>query len=296
LSEPWQPDHPVDEALARALVAAQFPQCAAAKVERGGAGWDVDVWRFGDVAFRFPRRAIAVPLVENELRVLRRLAPLLPVGVPRPTLIGAPSARFAAPFYGHPWLAGQTADRAPLNDASRAALAVETARLLGRLHAIDPRAVDAPRDPFRGDLSRRAARALARLEALPPRQVAAARRLLDPPPPDASGVATTLLHGDLYARHLLVDGARRLTGVIDWGDVCHGDPAIDLAIAYTLVGAGVREAFFAAYGPVDPATRRRARHIGLARYGILLGAYARDVGDRALDEESGRALAHALDD
>ncbi|MEM1232327.1 MAG: phosphotransferase, partial [Pseudomonadota bacterium] len=36
------------------------------------------------------------------------------------------------------------------------------------------------------------------------------------------------LHGDVHARNLLVD-AGRISGVIDWGDLCAGDPATDLA-------------------------------------------------------------------
>ncbi|MCH7839494.1 MAG: phosphotransferase [Planctomycetes bacterium] len=41
--------------------------------------------------------------------------------------------------------------------------------------------------------------------------------------------STTLVHRDLYARHMLVDDDGRPCGVIDWGDVHVGDPAIDLS-------------------------------------------------------------------
>lgn len=39
-------------------------------------------------------------------------------------------------------------------------------------------------------------------------------------------------HGDLHVRHLLVDRDGSATGVIDWGDLCLADPAVDLSIAY----------------------------------------------------------------
>jgi len=42
-----------------------------------------------------------------------------------------------------------------------------------------------------------------------------------------------LLHADLHARHILLDvGARRVTGVIDFGECCIGDPAIDVRDAW----------------------------------------------------------------
>jgi aminoglycoside phosphotransferase (APT) family kinase protein len=41
-------------------------------------------------------------------------------------------------------------------------------------------------------------------------------------------VATGLAHGDLHVRHLLVDEAGALAGVIDWGEVCRGHPASEL--------------------------------------------------------------------
>jgi aminoglycoside phosphotransferase (APT) family kinase protein len=47
----------VDEALARALIAARFPALDSRSLRRVGKGWDNVVWATGDgVAFRFPRR------------------------------------------------------------------------------------------------------------------------------------------------------------------------------------------------------------------------------------------------
>lgn len=52
----------------------------------------------------------------------------------------------------------------------------------------------------------------------------------------------TTLHGDLYARHLLVDRGR-LIGVIDWGDLMAGDPAVDLTVAVTFLPRAARASF-----------------------------------------------------
>ncbi len=54
------------------------------------------------------------------------------------------------------------------------------------------------------------------------------------PPPDPR-----LVHGDLGPEHIRVVGDA-VTGVIDWGDCCVGDPALDLAWTRYGGGAGVR--------------------------------------------------------
>jgi aminoglycoside phosphotransferase (APT) family kinase protein len=74
---------------------------------------------------------------------------------------------------------------------------------------------------------------------------------------------------------VLTDGGT-ISGVVDFGDLCAGDPAYDLAAAWLLLpdGAAV-EAFFAAYRPVaDAATVRRARGCAAAKAiaGLLIAA------------------------
>jgi aminoglycoside phosphotransferase (APT) family kinase protein len=292
VSKPWTPEHPVDATLARALVDAAWPDLAGTPLERVGSGWDVDVWRAGDLAIRFPRRTFGVATIETEIRVLPRLASRLPVAVPRPARIAGPAAGFPARFYAHRYLPGITADRAALDDAARGALAPALGELLRVLHALDAAGLEIEPDTFRGDPAGSAARALPRLDALgaSPEAAAARTALAHPPPP---GTARCVIHGDLYARHLLIeDGA--LVGVIDWGDVCVGDPALDLSLAYTFLPPGARGAFWAAYGEADAATRARARHFGLCRYGVSLLAYALDVGDAPLADEAARALRQTV--
>ena len=82
---------------------------------------------------------------------------------------------------------------------------------------------------------------------------------------------------------------------MDWGDICLGDPAVDLSIAYTFFPAALRERFFEFYGDVDTATRRRARHVGLTRYGIITLDYALATGNAALEKETRWSLECCLD-
>ena len=75
---PWLPERTVDAALARELIEQQFP-LKAPRVEALGEGWDNSVFAVnGEWVFRFPRRQVAVPLLDREARVLPQLAGKLP--------------------------------------------------------------------------------------------------------------------------------------------------------------------------------------------------------------------------
>jgi aminoglycoside phosphotransferase (APT) family kinase protein len=300
---PWTAEHSIEPELARALIRAQCPSVPDAPLELAGQGWDVDVYRVGEHAFRFPRRKLGVMTIENELRVMPRLAPLLGVTVPVPSHVGHPSAEFAAPFYGHRWLQGITADRARLEARERAALARPLGEFLRGLHALDVEALGVEPDTLRRDMRTVAERSERQLERLFERgpseplaeELRAAQQLLNRPPPNRDPAAPdALIHGDFYARHLLLDAENALSGVLDWGDVCAGDRAVDLGIVYTFLPAPERAAFWTAYGEVDDETRDRARHIGLCRHAISLLAYARDIGDQLLVHEASFALGAAL--
>ena len=66
------------------------------------------------------------------------------------------------------------------------------------------------------------------------------------------------VHGDLARPgNLLVVGGR-LSAVIDFGDLCVGDPACDLSVAWALFSGESRDLFRAALS-VDDATWERGR-------------------------------------
>lgn len=65
------------------------------------------------------------------------------------------------------------------------------------------------------------------------------------------------MHGDIAAGNLLVESGR-LSAVIDFGCLAVGDPACDLAIAWTFLRGEGREAFRAAL-PLDAPTWARGR-------------------------------------
>jgi hypothetical protein len=69
----WDADVELDARLVRALLAEQYPDLDASSARLLAEGWDNAVWVVEErLAFRFPRREIAVPLVARELGVCPR--------------------------------------------------------------------------------------------------------------------------------------------------------------------------------------------------------------------------------
>lgn len=145
------------------------------------------------------------------------------------------------------------------------------------------------------DLARRVPWAREQLDQLARRGIVTDARpfvaILDAAPAAYLPRTDTLVHGDLYVRHLLISDGHQLAGVIDWGDVHVGDPAVDLAIAYTFLTPDARAAFFDEYGPADDVARQIARLRALWHTMAVL-EYAYAIEDRDLMREGGHSLWH----
>src|SRR5262249_41628574 len=149
-----------------------------------------------------------------------------------------------------------TGDRADLNDEQRRRIARPLAHFLRALHAIDPNLVGAPLENLgRLDLKKRRPQLERRLaEAVTLELIEDAEpwlQALHDTPSDYAPQNKTLVQGDLYSRHILVDHEGMLSGVIDWGDIHVGDVAVDLAIAHSFLLADARQEFRAEYGLID---------------------------------------------
>jgi aminoglycoside phosphotransferase (APT) family kinase protein len=296
----WTPEVELGPDLARALIEEQFPSLAPACVEPLGVGWDNTAFRVNNgYVFRFPRRQVVVPLIEAETRVLPCIASRLPLPVPVVTFQGQPSEAFAWPFIGHCMIPGRTACSAALTEAERIAAAEPLGRFLAALHAIptaEARRLGAGPDPIaKLDIGKRLPKAFELIGRLSQsgliEDAATLRQMLDAVPTSYVARADTLVHSDLYVRHLLVDENHRLAGVIDWGDVHLGDPAVDLTIALTFLPAAARPIFCAAYGPVEASAWCIARGRALWHTLNLLD-YGRDRSDADLVREARWALRY----
>ncbi|WP_027863389.1 aminoglycoside phosphotransferase family protein [Marmoricola sp. URHB0036] len=264
----------IDAGLVSRLVADQFPQWADLSVVPVEVdGWDNRTYRLGsELSVRLPTADSYVPAVEKEQRWLPVLAPHLPLPVPQPVALGAPSADFPRPWSVRRWIEGTPVVAGIDEDL----LALDLAEFLVALRGVD--ASSGPRAGahsfFRGGplaaYDEETRRCLARLE-------------LDDADVWDTAVASAWdgpdvwFHGDVAVGNLLAREGR-LAAVIDFGTSGVGDPACDLVIAWTFFGDSARETFRSAVG-LDEDTWARAR--GWALWKALLGLVddPRSAGD-----------------
>jgi aminoglycoside phosphotransferase (APT) family kinase protein len=196
-------------------------------------------------------------------------------------------------------LAGHTACRARLDEHDRTRAAEPLAGFLRALHSTSVGdAIERGAGPdgiARLDIPSRLPRAREHLKQLAGSEwvadPSALTLILDRAPPSYIPCADTLVHGDLYARHLLINEDNGLTGVIDWGDLHVGDRAVDLAIAHTFLPASATRIFRDCYGPIDSVTWAMARLRGLW-HTLMVLIYARSSRDTDLIDEARRSLLH----
>ncbi|WP_042435916.1 aminoglycoside phosphotransferase family protein [Streptacidiphilus anmyonensis] len=244
-----------DAALVRRLLSAQFPQWAALPVEPvDRVGTSNAMFRLGDdLVVRLPRMAGAAEDVEKEHRWLPRLAPQLPVPIPVPQGQGVPGDGYPWPWSVYGWVEGANPVVGQLRDGD--VLAADLAAFTTALRRIDP--MGGP-DSYRSEpLSARDAstrRAIADLQALVDADAALAVWEYAVRAPEWNGPAAWI-HADLQPGNLLVSDGR-LSGVIDFGCLGLGDPAVDLMPAWYVLPAVVRPGFRAAVGADDAAWAR----------------------------------------
>ena len=300
----WTPEIIVDAERARAMIAARFPELRAERLERLGHGWDNAAYLVdGAAVFRFPQRSVAAPLVATEIAVLPAIASKLPLAIPVPCWVGEPDEAYPWRFAGYPMLAGTPLDVARPGDVARAELARPFGAFLRALHAVDSAPLVAiglgPDAIGRMDPVKRLPQVRSRLEnvvsagAVDASDAAALLAMFERDARAEPPARLALVHGDLYARHLLIDDRGALAAIIDWGDVHLGDPAVDLSAAHEIFSSSEHAAFLAAYGPVDAATWRRARWRAI-HHAALVADYGMATGDDALARGGLDALARIL--
>jgi aminoglycoside phosphotransferase (APT) family kinase protein len=266
---------PIDAALVGRLLREQHPDLATLPIEAADTGWDNAMFRLGtELAVRMPRRSIAIALIEHEQRWLPEIAARVPLPVPRPLRIGVPDDSYRAPWSVVPWLTGRPASESPLLMDEAGTLA----RFLNALHT--PAPAIAPRNPVRGiPLGERSHVVTPRLERL--RQVSTLidsdiTRIWEQALAAPTNAVDHWLHGDLHPANVLAENGR-ITAIIDWGDVCAGDRATDLASLWMLLpDPAARERAMAACDGVDEATWQRARGWAVSFGTVLLEAGLQD--------------------
>lgn len=249
----------IDGSLVRSLVADQYPEWAHLRVRpMATQGWDNRIFHLGDdMVVRMPSDAAYAPQVEREQRWLPVLARGLPVDIPSPVAMGLPGRD-----YPWNWSIYRLIDGEPATGRiDLEALARDLAQFLLALHRIDAREGPMPgsHNFHRGaPLTHYDGEARAAIRALGERiDARKATEAWETAIASAWARPAVWVHGDIAPCNLLLrDG--RLGAVIDFGNLAAGDPACDLAFAWTVLSGASRTAFRRALD-FDEGTWQRAR-------------------------------------
>lgn len=283
-----------------------------------------------DLVFRFPTDGQAHAQLPTEIAVLEHLAGRVEASIPRYTHLPE-----GLPFAGYPMVRGQRLTPELFRDlplTGRTLLAGQLGALLSALHIQDVSSPPMDRVPHsyqpenldfvRGIVENNLP------DVFTPDEMRTAREICD----EVAALQSTLqprvfLHYDIYPRHLYwersvrsdaaggtersteavsgaeasgagVCGAGRL-GLIDFTDMCLGDPAIDFAELYEYGPRFVEDVLARYVGPVDATFLDRAwsyqRLAGLYMlaghlyYGEETWEYARSTFDRCRSPQRPRA-------
>jgi aminoglycoside phosphotransferase (APT) family kinase protein len=212
-------------------------------------GWDtVATVVEGTWLDRVPRFTDAEVQLRNEVRLMARLAPLLPLEVPVPVVIDESPLRVR-----HRLIDGEL--------ATGATLSREDGRRLGEfLRALHDMPVNIYVESGIPEQTAARAELLATLERmlhrvlplLPEEHQDAGQALLRR---IALRTPATLVHGDLAAHHV-TSGPDGIVGVLDWKDARVADPAVDLAWPLFDTPEPFAEAVATAYGVTDDELAR----------------------------------------
>lgn len=286
----WDPEQVVEPELAQSLINLQFPALDPKKMKLLGVGWDNTAYLVDDAfVFRFPRRQVAVPLLQNEILFLSEIAHKLPLPVPFPEWKGVPSELFPWPFMGYRHLPGMTAGEVCLRDAERKKMAAPLGKFLSVLHSLTPpKKLSVGENSARIDSEKLIPKIQDYLEELK-LDKNLYKGLLDMKEPYRKPDMKCVVHGDFYFKHLLVNEKHELTGVIDWGDMHLGDPAIDLSIAHYFLPPESHSFFREAYGFISDETWRLARLRALL-HSSLFAVYGKHSNDAAIIRETSIGL------
>lgn len=252
-----------DHQLVSELVRVQFPQYRDLDIRYVATGWDNVMFRLGDhLAIRLPRRHQGLEPQAHEIEWLNIITEPLTVSHPHIDQVGKPSTSFPYPWTIVAWVEGIRS--MSVSPVQRNECAGELGRQLALLHRTAP--PSAPVNPYRGtplrerdQVIRKRIREVRALEPLLPLWESAVNA------PDFGGTKVWC-HGDIHPGNYIVNPDHSLAGIVDFGDLTQGDPAVDLGTAWASFDSVGRSAFLDAYysncSPTiaaDPALITRAK-------------------------------------
>ncbi|HLO10734.1 MAG TPA: phosphotransferase, partial [Pseudoneobacillus sp.] len=263
-------------------------------------GFDNTVYLVNNAyVFRFPRREIAVQLLDTENHLLPLLVNDLNIKIPEPIFFGKPTDFYKWPFTGYHHVQGSSPGE--LSVDIRSLSAAPLAHFLKKLHQFPvgvAKEAGVLHDRFeRMNIPKRREMLVENINKAAELQLIenapAALDWLNTMEIEQDNSPLTLVHGDCHIRNVLVNKKGIISGIIDWGDTHIGNPAIDLSIAYSFLPSSSRECFFEIYGEVSESTKVAAKFFAIYVSVILL-LYGHDLMDERLVSSAKESLNLAL--
>lgn len=276
----------IDDLLVRRLINTQCPQWSSLDIRRvRTTGTDNVIYRLGDqLLVRLPRTPESAQRTRKEHRWLPELGAKLPISIPVPIAMGAPSEDYPSAWSVLPWLPGQTADHqgSALDESSVAVRLAEFVVAMRDVNASDE-LLPGTHNFFRGvalaERDGEVRAAIAQMANIMDTRYAARAwdklREVSPWPHRPA-----LIHGDLLPANILVEQGR-IAAIIDFGGMGAGDPACDLIPAWTLFSRYGREIFRRRAG-LDNDTWLRGQGWALS-IGLVALPYYRSTNPRFAD-------------
>ena len=206
-----------------------------------GEGWTSRAYLVNnELVFRFPKRSDDWQELEREIEFLSHAGSKLSLSVPVYLQVAPESLAAAFGYAVYRYLPGESLDVSALNPRNQAAAADVLARFLQSLHNLRPSASlsflpsEDPRLLAEGYLAH------AERQIVPSLGLSDAKALREQFEDYLSTPASVLfrpsvLHADLSGEHILTQDDS-IVGIIDFGDVCWGDPDYDFMYLYVEFG------------------------------------------------------------
>ncbi len=225
------------------------------------------------VVFRIPKRQRAAQRAEVERLFLADLAPTLSIDVPSQTYHGPPSDLCPWGYSGYAKVPGAALDLPRMTPSAISRAAENLGKFFAALHAFPlERAGElGVLDNWREEYLQLRGAVMPRLaKELTPQEYGLVDSWWEEYLADGRNwnFAPAVVHGDVGPQHLLVSEDGNLTGVIDFGEVMIGDPAVDFGGLVAYVSPAFAQAVLASYrehgGEPDVDVLRRGTTLAMA--------------------------------
>ena len=241
----------IHEGLVRELVDSQFPEFSDYSIRFLSEGYDNSNYKLGNsYLIRLPRRKLGAELIKHEIEWLPKLGYKLPIQIPSPKKVGAPTNAYPWSWTIVPFFDGHSALEKSLDEPE----IKRFVQFLKKLHHINPEGV--PENPYRNVPLSEKSKSVARKNEHLESGSMEIKNLWEQTILEPIDCKPSLIHGDLHPDNIIINNGK-IEAVIDWGDITKGDPATDLASLWMLIeDPGIRDIAFEKYGASDSTILR----------------------------------------